>query len=43
MKSSIKKNEEINEDVAEFSENEKLNLLVKKFGKFIKKRGNIGN
>jgi len=42
LKSSIKKDEN-EEDVAESSENENENLLVKKFGKYLKRRGNKGN
>jgi len=43
LKSSIKNNEEFDEEVVQSSENENLNLLVKRFGKFLKRRGNKGN
>ena len=43
LNSSIKNNEESDEEVLESSENENLNLLVKRFGKFLKGRGNKGN
>jgi len=42
LKSSIKNNEESYEEVVESSENENLNFLVKRFGKFLKERGNKG-
>ena len=43
LNSSIKNNEESDEEVLESSENENLNVLVKRFGKFVKGRGNKGN
>jgi len=43
LKSNIKKDEENDEGVAKSSENENLNLLVKKFEKYLKRRGNKGN
>jgi len=42
LKSSIKKDEENDEDVAESSENENINILIKKFGKYLKRIGNKG-
>ena len=43
LNSSIKNNEESYEEVLESSENENLNVLVKRFGKFVKGRGTKGN
>jgi len=43
LKASSKKSDETEEEVAESSDNENLNLLVKKFGKYLKRKGNKGN
>ena len=43
LKTSIKKSDELEEEVAESSDNENLNLLVKRFGKYLKRKGNKGN
>jgi len=43
LKASSKKSDEIEEEVVESSDNENLNLLVKKFGKYLKRKGNKGN
>jgi len=43
LKTSTKKNKEPKDEVVESSDNENLNVLVKKFGKFLKGRGNKGN
>ena len=40
---SSKKSDETKEEVVESSDNENLNLLVKKFGKYLKRKGNKGN
>jgi len=43
LKSSIKKDEENDEDMVESSEYENLNLVIKKFGKYFKRKGNKSN
>jgi len=43
LKTSIKKSDELEEEVAESSDNENMNLLVKRFGKYLKRKGNKGN
>ena len=43
LKTSTKKNEEPEDEVAESSERENLNLLVKRFGKYLKRKGIKGN
>jgi len=43
LKASSKKSDEIEEEAAESSDNENLNLLVKRFGKYLKRKGNKGN
>jgi len=43
LKTSTKKNEESENEVAESSESENLNLLVKRFGKHLKRKGSYGN
>ena len=43
LKASSKKSDETEEKVVESNDNENLNLLVKKFGKYLKKKGNKGN
>ena len=43
MKASSKKRDETEEEAAESSDNENLNLLVKRFGKYLKRKGNKGN
>jgi len=43
LKANSKKSDETEEEVAEYSDNGNLNLLVKKFGKYLKKKGNKGN
>ena len=43
LKASSKKSDETEEEVAKSSDNENLNLLVKKFGKYLKRKDNIGN
>jgi len=43
LKISTKKNEELEDEVAESSENENVNLLVKRFGKYLKRKGTKGN
>jgi len=42
-KASSKKSDETEEEVAESSDNDNLNLLVKRFGKYLKRKGNKGN
>ena len=42
-KTSTKKNEEPEDEVAESSESENLNLLVKRFGKYLKRKGSKGH
>ena len=42
LKTSTKRNDELEDEVVESSDNENLNLLVKRFGKFLKRRGNKG-
>jgi len=43
LKSSTQKNGDSDEEVAEISDSENLNHLVKKFGKFLKRIGNKDN
>jgi len=43
LKTSTKKNEELEDEVAESSDNENLNHLVKRFGKYLKRKGIKGN
>jgi len=43
LKASSKKSDETEEEVAESSDNENLNLLVKRFGKYLKRKGNKAN
>jgi len=43
LKASSKKSDETEEEVVESNDNENLNLLVKKFGKYLKRKGNKGN
>jgi len=43
LKTSTKKNKEPEDEVAESSESENLNLLVKRFGKYLKRKGSKGN
>jgi len=43
LKASSKKSDKTEEEVVESSDNENLNLLVKKFGKYLKRKGNKGN
>ena len=43
LKANSKKSDEIEEEVVESSDNENLNLLVKRFGKYLKRKGNKGN
>jgi len=43
LKASSKKNGETKEEAAESSDNENLNLLVKRFGKYLKRKDNKGN
>jgi len=43
MKTRTKKSDEPEEDVVESSYNENLNLLIKWFGKYLKRKGNKGN
>ena len=43
LKTSTKKNDEPEDEVVESSDNENLNLLVKRFGKYLKKKGSKGN
>jgi len=43
LKASSDKSDETKEEVAESSDNENLNLLVKRFGKYLKRKGNKGN
>jgi len=43
LNTSSKKSDETEEEVAESSDNENLNLLVKRFGKYLKRKGNKGN
>jgi len=42
MKSSSKKNDVSDENVAELGQNKNPNLLVKKFGNYLKRRSNKG-
>ena len=43
LKTSTKKNDEPEDEVVESSDSENLNLLVKRFGKYLKKKGSKGN
>jgi len=43
LKTNTKKNEESEDEMAESSESENLNLLVKRFGKYLKRKGSKGN
>ena len=43
LKTSTKKNDEPEDEVAESSDSENLNLLSKRFGKYLKKKGSKGN
>ena len=43
LKTSTKKNEEPEDEVAKSSESENLNHLVKRFGKYLKRKGSKGN
>jgi len=43
LKASSKKSDETEEEAVESSDNENLNLLVKRFGKYLKRKGNKGN
>ena len=43
LKASSKKSDETEEEAAKSSDNENLNLLVKRFGKYLKRKGNKGN
>jgi len=43
LKASSKKSDETDKETAESSDNEILNLLVKRFEKYLKRRGNKGN
>jgi len=43
LKASSKKIDETEEEAAESSDNENLNLLVKRFGKYVKRKGTKGN
>jgi len=43
LKASSKKSDEIEEEAVESSDNENLNLLVKRFGKYLKRKGNKAN
>ena len=43
LKASSKTSDETEEEDVECSDNENLNLLVKMFGKYLKRKGNKGN
>ena len=43
LKTSTKRNDEPEDEVAQSSDSENLNLLVKRFGKYLKKKGSKGN
>jgi len=43
LKAISKKSDETEEEATESSDNENLNLLVKRFGKYLKRKGNKGN
>jgi len=43
LKVSSKKSDETKEEAVESSDNENSNILVKKFGKYLKRKGNKGN
>jgi len=43
LKTSTKKNEELEDEVVESSESENLNLLIKRFGKYLIRKGIKGN
>jgi len=43
LKVSSKKSDETGEEATESSDNKNLNLLVKRFGKYLKRKGNKGN
>ena len=43
LKANCKKSDETEEEVVESSDNENLNLLVKRFRKYLKRKGNKGN
>ena len=43
LKTSTKKNDELEDVVVESSDSENLNLLIKRFGKYLKKKGSKDN
>jgi len=43
LKANSKRSDESKEELVESSDNGNLNLLVKRFGKYLKKKGNKGN
>jgi len=43
LNTSTKKSDETEEEVTKSSDNENLNLLVKRFGNYLKRKGNKGN
>jgi len=43
LKASSKNSDETKEEAAELSDNENLNLLVNRFGKYLKRKGTKGN
>jgi len=43
LKTSCKRSDEIDEEMAKSSDNENLNLLLKRFGKYLKRKCNKGN
>ena len=43
LKASTKRSDEPNEEMTESSDNENLNLLVKRFWKYLNRKGNKGN
>ena len=43
LKTRTKKSDEPEDEVVESSDNENLNLLVKRFGKYLKRKGSKGN
>jgi len=43
LKNNPRRSDEPKEEIVESSDNENLNLLLKRFGKYLKRKGNKGN
>jgi len=43
LNSSTKKSDELKEELAKLNDNENLNILVKRFGKYLNRKGNKGD